>query len=303
MKTIFTSILFFISFLSFAQLKVDGNGKVIIGNLTSSTSPNCEIGGNVLISRSSIYGNTNLYIKTNNGLPGVDIGTNKNGIAFFLNGKYNKLYASHYYKLSDSILKFNHFDIQSPLDKIQMLQPYYYNTYSIDDSQNVTMNAEYGFFSQEVESTLAEVNITKDIHDGKLLDYDQIIPLLVAAMKEQQMQIDALTQMINSCCNSNLEKNSTTSLLKDEKSGITNLSPNPNNSIFKIDYVIKSDAKKVTFEVIDLNGKVQKTLDAGLNGHNSNSFQMELFGFKPGIYSVKMLVDGISTDTKKIFIQ
>jgi hypothetical protein len=247
MKTIFTSILFFISFLSFAQLKVDGNGKVIIGNLTSSTSPNCEIGGNVLISRSSIYGNTNLYIKTNNGLPGVDIGTNKNGIAFFLNGKYNKLYASHYYKLSDSILKFNHFDIQSPLDKIQMLQPYYYNTYSIDDSQNVTMNAEYGFFSQEVESTLAEVNITKDIHDGKLLDYDQIIPLLVAAMKEQQMQIDALTQMINSCCNSNLEKNSTTSLLKDEKSGITNLSPNPNNGIFKIDYVIKSDAKKVTF--------------------------------------------------------
>jgi hypothetical protein len=303
MKTIFTSILFFISFLSFAQLKVDGNGKVIIGNLTSSTSPNCEIGGNVLISRSSIYGNTNLYIKTNNGLPGVDIGTNKNGIAFFLNGKYNMLYASHYYKLSDSILKFNHFDIQSPLDKIQMLQPYYYNTYSIDDSQNVTMNAEYGFFSQEVESTLAEVNITKDIHDGKLLDYDQIIPLLVAAMKEQQMQIDALTQMINSCCNSNLEKNSTTSLLKDEKSGITNLSPNPNNGIFKIDYVIKSDAKKVTFEVIDLNGKVQKTLDAGLNGHNSNSFQMELFGFKPGIYSVKMLVDGISTDTKKIFIQ
>ena len=48
---------------------------------------------------------------------------------------------------------------------------------------------------------------------------------------------------------------------------------------------------------------MQKTLDAGLNGHNSNSFQMELFGFKPGIYSVKMLVDGISTDTKKIFIQ
>ncbi len=303
MKTIFTSILFFSSFLSFAQLKVDGNGKVIIGNLTSSTSPNCEIGGNLLISRSSIYGNTDLYIKTNNGLPGVDIGTNKNGIAFFLNGKYNKLYASHYYKMSDSILKFNHFDIQSPLDKIQMLQPYYYNTYSIDDSQNVTMNAEYGFFSQEVESTLAEVNITKDIHDVKLLDYDQIIPLLVAAMKEQQLQIDALTQVINSCCNSNLEKNSTTSLLKDEKSGITNLSPNPNNGIFKIDYVVKSDAKKVTFEVIDLNGKVQKTLDAGINGYNSNSFQMELFGFKPGVYSVKMLVDGISTDTKKIFIQ
>lgn len=303
MKTIFTSILFFSSFLSFAQLKVDGNGKVIIGNLTSSTSPNCEIGGNVLISRSSIYGNTDLYIKTNNGLPGVDIGTNKNGIAFFLNGKFNKLYAAEYYKLSDSILKFNHFDIQSPLAKIQMLQPYYYNTYSIDESQNVTMNAEYGFFSQEVESTLAEVNITKDIHDFKLLDYDQIIPLIVAAMKEQQMQIDALTQMINSCCNSNLEKNGTTSLLKDEKSGITNLSPNPNNGIFKIEYVVKSDAKKVTFEVIDLNGKVQKTLDAGLNGHNSNSFQMELFGFKPGIYSVKMLVDGISTDTKKIFIQ
>jgi hypothetical protein len=303
MKTIFTAILFFSSFYSFSQIVVNSNGKVIIGNPTSTISPSCEIGGNVLISRSSIYGNTELYIKTNNGLPGVDIGTNKNGIAFFLNGKYNKLYASHYYKLSDSILKFNHFDIQSPLDKIQMLQPYYYNTYSIDDSQNLTMNAEYGFFSQEVESTLAEVNITKDIHDGKLLDYDQIIPLLVAAMKEQQMQIDALTQMVNTCCNSNLEKSSSVSLLKAEKSEITNLSPNPNSGVFKIDYVTTSEAKRVTFEVIDLNGKVQKSIEAGLNGQHSNSFQMELLGYKPGIYSVKMLVDGISTDTKKIFIQ
>jgi hypothetical protein len=303
MKTTFTAILFFSSFFSYSQLKVDGSGKVIIGNLTSSTSPNCEIGGNLLLSRSSISGNTNLYIKTNNGLPGVDIGTNKEGIAFYLNGKYNSISASHFYKMSDSILKFNHFEIQNPLEKIQMLQPYFYNIYSIDESQNTTMNSEYGFFSQEVESTLTEVNITKDIHDIKLLDYDQIIPLLVAAMKEQQMQIDALTQMINSCCNSNLEKNSTTSLLRDEKSGITNLSPNPNNGIFKIDYVVKSDAKKVTFEVIDLNGKLQKSIEADFNGETSNSFQIELLGYKPGIYTVKMLVDGTSTDTKKIFIQ
>jgi len=303
MKTIFIAILFFSSFYSFSQIVVNSNGKVIIGNPTSTISPSCEIGGNVLISRSSIYGNTELYIKTNNGLPGVDIGTNKNGIAFFLNGKYNKLYASHYYKLSDSILKFNHFDIQSPLDKIQMLQPYYYNTYSIDDNQNVSMNAEYGFFSQEVESSLSEVNITKDIHDVKLLDYDQIIPLLVAAMKEQQSQIEALSQMVNSCCNSTQEKSSSTTLLKNEKSGITNLSPNPNNGIFKIDYVVKSDAKKVTFEIIDLNGKVQTTLDTGLNGNNLNSYQLELSGYKPGIYTVKMLVDGVSTDAKKVFIQ
>lgn len=303
MKTTFTAILFFSSFFSYSQLKVDGSGKVIIGNLTSSTSPNCEIGGNVLISRSNANGSTNLYIKTNNGLPGVDVGTNKDGIAFYLNGKYNKIYASHFYKISDSILKFNHFEIQNPLEKIQMLQPYFYNTYSIDDSQNTTMNSEYGFFSQEVESTLSEVNITKDIHDIKLLDYDQIVPLLVAAMKDQQMQIDALTQMVNSCCNSNFEKSSSSSLLKVEKSGITNLSPNPNNGIFKIEYAVKLGAKRVTFEVIDLNGKLQKLIEADFNGETSNSFQIELLGYKPGIYTVKMLVDGTSTDSKKIFIQ
>lgn len=303
MKTTFTAILFLISYFSFAQLKVDAGGKVIIGNLTSTNSPNCEIGGNLLLSRSSIGGNTNLYIKTNNGLPGVDIGTNKEGIAFYLNGKYNSISASHFYKMSDSILKFNHFEIQNPLEKIQMLQPYFYNTYSIDDSQNTTMNSEYGFFSQEVESTLSEVNITKDIHDIKLLDYDQIVPLLVAAMKDQQMQIDALTQMVNSCCNSNSEKSSSSSLLKVEKSGITNLSPNPNNGIFKIEYVVKLGAKRVTFEVIDLNGKLQKSIEADFSGETSNSSQIELLGYKPGIYTVKMLVDGTSTDTKKIFIQ
>ena len=57
------------------------------------------------------------------------------------------------------------------------------------------------------------------------------------------------------------------------------------------------------FEVIDLNGKLQKSIEADFSGETSNSSQIELLGYKPGIYTVKMLVDGTSTDTKKIFIQ
>lgn len=288
----------------FGQLKVESNGKVIIGNSSTSITPSCQIGGDLLLNRNSMQGNKRLYIKTDNGSPGIDIGTNKDGIAFYLEGKFNQLYAAKYFKVSDSVIKFNHFSIQDPLAKLMMLKPYHYNTVSMEEDSTYTTLSEYGFFSQEVESTLNEVNITENQHDLKLLDYDQIIPLLVAAVKEQQYQLDSLKDVIASCCSVDKSMNSTKSstFSRQLKSEITSISPNPNNGMFQIDYYVVDPRSEVLFEIIDNTGQHVKTLQQKSSDSSKQRIEVNLNNVATGQYLARMLVNKQICDSKKILV-
>jgi hypothetical protein len=288
----------------FGQLKVESNGKVIIGNSNATITPLCQIGGDILITWNSASGYKKLYIKTDNGSPGIDIGTNKDGIAFYLEGKYNQLYAAKYFKVSDSIIKFNHFSIQDPLAKLMMLKPYHYNTVTMEEDSTYTTISEYGFFSQEVESTLNEVNITENQHDLKLLDYDQIIPLLVAAVKEQQYQLDSLKEVIASCCAAEKSVSSTkpSTFSRQLKSEITQITPNPNNGNFQIEYYVIDPKSEVFFEIIDITGQHVKTLQQKSSESSKQRIEVNLNNVTSGQYLVRMLVNKQICDSKKILV-
>jgi hypothetical protein len=286
------------------QLKVDSYGRIIIGSTLTNLTESTLIYGNTKLVSSINNGANFTYFKINNGAPGLDIGTNGQGVAFYLDGNYKKLYASKLYKLSDSILKFNHFEIQNPIEKLQTLQPYLYNLYSIDENQVVSMNSEYGFFSQDVESALPEVNITENMHDYKLLDYNQIIPLIVAAMKDQQLQIDSLQTIIINCCqntNLSIQKSQTSSKL--QKSIITNLLPNPNSGFFTVEYFLKSEFKNVAFEINDSGGKQLSYLKLNSNEIVNRRLEINISSFDPGLYFITLITDGERSDSKKILKQ
>ncbi len=254
---------------------------------------------------SSLNNGTNFtYFKVNNGVPGLDIGGTNKGVAFYYLGKYQPIYCSNLYKISDSILKFNHFEIQNPMAKLQSLQPYFYNMYSINENQVVTMNSEYGFFSQEVASALPDVDITKDVHDYKVLDYDQIIPIIVAAMKEQQQQIDSLQSIIMNCCQVGTERSQMShSLTKTERSIITNLSPNPNDGKFKVDFQLASEVRNVAFEITDASGKQINYIKLSSNDLNNRTLEISIESFNSGIYNISLVADGVRSDMKKLLKQ
>lgn len=303
--------LFFTSLITmnvFGQLKVDAFGKVIIGNLGAGQNSACLINGNLQIQQNYSINNLNqhvkFYIKAGNGEPGIDIGSTKNKIAFYLSGSFNSLSASKYNRVSDSIIKFNHFSIQDPLAKLMMLKPYRYNTVNMEEDSTYTTLSEYGFFSQEVESTLNEVNITENQHDLKLLDYDQIIPLLVAAVKEQQYQLDSLKDVIASCCSVDKSMNSTKSstFSRQLKSEITSISPNPNNGMFQIDYYVIDPRLEVLFEIIDITGQHVKTLQQKSSESSKQRIEVNLNNVTTGQYLVRMLVNKQICDSKKIMV-
>lgn len=305
MRIIFTLSFFCsFSFYSIAQLKVNSLGKVTIGNLGSGQATSCVINGNLDLYQYNTFGPVSLKIKMGNGDPGVDIGSTKNKIAFYLSGKYNSLYAANYFKVSDSIIKFNHFSIQDPLTKLMMLKPYHYNTVTMGADSTFNIRSEYGFFSQEVESTLSEVNITENQHDLKLLDYDQIIPLLVAAVKEQQFQLDSLKTVVANCCavvnSSNNVKSYTIS--KQSKSEIIQISPNPNNGIFQIDYTIIDLKSDVSFEILDINGHIIKTIQTKTIDTNKQEIEVNINNIITGQYLIRMIVNKQICDSKKIMV-
>lgn len=290
------------------QLKVDPIGKVIIGNLGSGQNSACLINGNLQIQQNYSINNVNqdvkFYVKAGNGEPGIDIGSTKNKIAFYLSGSYNSLSASKYSRVSDSIIKFNHFSIQDPLTKLMMLKPYHYNTVTMGADSNYTTLSEYGFFSQEVESTLSEINITENQHDLKLLDYDQIIPLLVAAVKEQQYQLDSLKDVLATCCAVDKSINTTKSSIysRQSKSEITQISPNPNNGNFQIEYYVIEPKSEVFFEILDISGHQIKTLKLKSSDSSKQRIEVNLNNVASGQYLVRMLVNMQICDSKKILV-
>ncbi|MEN9743719.1 MAG: hypothetical protein RLZZ65_1524 [Bacteroidota bacterium] len=304
MKKISLILILLASFNFYSQLKVDANGKIIIGNMGSNDPESTLIYGNLKLVSSLNNGSNFTYLKVNNGVPGLDVGGTNKGVAFYYLGKYQPVYCSNLFKVSDSVLKFNHFEIQNPMAKLQSLQPYFYNMYSINEHQVVVMNSEYGFFSQEVESTLPEVNITKDVHGYKVLDYDQIIPIIVAAIKEQQVQIDSLQAIISNCCRPGSERSlMNQSAPRIDKSIITNLSPNPNDGKFKVDFQLATEVRNVAFEITDATGKQISFIKLNANELNNRTLEINIGSFNSGIYHISLVTDGVRSDMKKLLKQ
>ncbi|MFM1810194.1 MAG: hypothetical protein RLZZ382_1419 [Bacteroidota bacterium] len=286
------------------QLKVDTYGKIIIGSPLTNLPESAQIYGDLKMISTNNSGANYTYFKVNNGVPGLDIGGTNKGVSFYFSGKYQPVYCSNLFKVSDSVLKFNHFEIQNPMAKLQSLQPYFYNMYSINENQVVTMNSEYGFFSQEVASALPDVDITKDVHDYKVLDYDQIIPIIVAAMKEQQQQIDSLQSIIMNCCQVGTERSQMShSLTKTERSIITNLSPNPNDGKFKVDFQLATEVKNAAFEITDASGKQISYIKLSSNDLNNRTLEINIGLFNSGIYNISLVADGVRSDMKKLLKQ
>lgn len=197
-KSIILSAIFVVFTLSvFAQLKVDQYGRIGMGTNWPNPEFKCHIAGNLLLTSYPSNPFYELRMKVNNGCPGVEIGSNYDKIAFWSSYvEYNDLYAANYYKMSDNRVKSNIKDITWGLQKLMQIRPVHYSIVNnMFDSSGVKIEGtrnQYGFISQEIEKAFPEVKITDDVLGYKLMDYDQIIPITVAAIQEQKKTIDSL---------------------------------------------------------------------------------------------------------------
>lgn len=240
---------------SFGQLKVSQYGGVGMG-IEPRSDIKLLIKGNLVLTTypeipAPLTRFTEFRFKVGNGWPGCEFGTPTRKIAVWSSEVgYNNLYGAHFYEVSDSRLKANTTLIQNGLHMVMQMQPYSYNRRdTLGGAPSATK--EYGFLAQDVAQFLPE--LTDSAKDGLLvLDYQQIIPFLVAAIKEQQTVIDSLrntpsnrsmTVPANDSTQNNTVQIDVT--LSSRKIVLDQNAPNPFRDQTTITYYIPKDANIV----------------------------------------------------------
>lgn len=94
---------------------------------------------------------------------------------------------------SDERLKDKKGNIENALEKVLSLNGFYYTPNAKAQELGYKYKEEVGVSAQEVEAILPEIIKDAPIGQGyKTLDYSKLVPLLIEAIKEQQIQIDEL---------------------------------------------------------------------------------------------------------------
>lgn len=182
-----------------------------IGNLNSGTAPNFSQAGLVVGSSSSgMAFDANqiessgdvLYLNYNSGYGivlakgggNVAIGTtNPGSYKLYVNGV---TYSYGGYQPSDSKFKKDVLPIDSALDKVQKLAgvSYLYKTDEYKD-KGFPEGKQLGVIAQELEKVIPEAVMT-DEEGSKAVNYSEIIPVLIEAIKEQQNKIAELESTV-----------------------------------------------------------------------------------------------------------
>lgn len=138
------------------------------------------------------------------------------------------------------------------------------------------------------------------------MDYDQIIPITVSAIQEQQKIIDSLKneltlmkEQINSNSSLNINKNNTFS---EQNQNVLNQNmPNPFNQKTEIKFKInEQNFRNASIVIFDLNGLMIKKYEIQKSGDGS----VEINGneLKAGMYIYTLLVNQKEIDSKRMIL-
>ena len=190
------------------RINVDGSGNVGIGTTTPSSKLTVNDGNIELQSAGVTKGyfwwdgvsalaigpgtlNNSLIFKSNN----VGIGTAAAALSYTLQVNGSLGCIGSVVNISDARFKKDVHPISDALAIVEALRGV---TYNWDQTADPTMKLDernhVGFIAQEVEAVLPQaVSTASDARQTKSVAYSEVIPVLTEAIKQQQSQIDALT--------------------------------------------------------------------------------------------------------------
>ncbi|MEX0981516.1 MAG: tail fiber domain-containing protein [Bacteroidales bacterium] len=100
------------------------------------------------------------------------------------------------FEASDIGYKKNVVNVDNALSKLQKLNGVYFDYTGTKSSQSGENNESIGVIAQDVEKVFPEL-VRENIDGMKAVNYSGLIPVLIEAIKDQQMQIEAQQQQIN----------------------------------------------------------------------------------------------------------
>lgn len=149
----------------------------------------------------------------------------------------------------------------------------------------------YFLIAQNVQSIIPEIVYQAD--SGFLpVNYAELIPYLIQAVKEQNGKIDSLSQLLS-------QKQFSTNVITNAQGILYQNDPNPFSNSTKIKFYISDNVINAQLLIFDMNGteKMQMPLDKKDSYIYINSSQLI-----PGMYLYSLICDGKEVDTKKMIL-
>lgn len=198
----------------------------------------------------------------------------------------NIFYKGSIIKIYDQNVKEDVQPIENALSKINSLKGI---SYKLEGSKHKSTNCpsqtelvnqcdkDLGFSAQELKEVVPEAVVYNSESGLYGIDYIKLVPLLVEAIKEQQVQINELKSTIEKIELNNYSLNST-------------VFPNPISLQASIDISIPSHTKKATINIYCSDGKLIKKINIGNRGNSTITFDTS--DLSTGIYIFSLIADG-----------
>jgi hypothetical protein len=180
---------------------------------------------------------------------------------------------------------------------------------------------QMGFLAQDVAKVIPEaVQLGTDTSIA-FMDQTALIPLLTQAMKEQQQlikaqqtelaslkaQMERLEQRLNGCCQQGSNKTApeVESLLTQplekalELPYLAQNKPNPTSGETIISYFVPSTASTAYMEIIDMQGKIVKTIPVTIG---EGAYTLQANALQAGTYTYTLVLDNNRVAARKMVI-
>ncbi len=314
----------------FSQLKVSHFGGIGLG-IEPRTDYKLIIKGDLMLTtypEIPPYLNrfTEFRIRVGKDWPGCEFGTPTGKIAVWSSEiGYNDLYALHYWTASDSLIKKEIVPLEKVTEKLLNLNAY---SYKLKNDPIRNNKITFGFLTQEAQRVFP--NIIDTVKGITLIDYQQIIPLMLQVLKEQQHTIDSLKnaflkqttqnseiiiektyfdsisnelnkikKQMTFCCNNQIQ-NQDYPIILNNNSILYQNKPNPFSEQSIIEFDILENSKSASLFIFDMQGALIKTFPIYHTG--KGSIIINAYEFKAGMYLYSLIVDDKEIDTKKMIL-
>ena len=279
------------------------NGAASIGSsYTSTTAPTngLIVEGQVGIGTSTIVGGSLVTI-AGNVFPSVGNTYNLGDATNY----WDLVYANGWGTISDFRRKENINPINYGLKEILKLKPVTYNL------KNKTDQKRIGFIAQDLEQVISEVVIkSKDAEQYRAVHYDDLIPVLVKGIQEQQQLIEQQNERIAQLeerMKLQNEQQSTTTPSQQEQHLVLSDSPrllqndpNPFTGTTLIKYYLPANTTGAVIKVADMNGKLINTYTIKNTGYSQ--LEVKAGNVSQGAFTYTLEINGKVIDSKKMIL-
>lgn len=291
------------------QIVIDGDGDIGIG--TNSPSSDIQINSDNTRFTFTTTSNKILVFPYYGSTPVIEPSSNNIGYLghnYYWNKVRTKtIYRDHEYSLSDIKYKENIKQLNNSLNILEQLNPVSYDfkeeMYNdiVDEKIKSEMKSkrkgQFGLIAQEVKQVLPEIVEFDSVNNDLLISYTQLIPHLISAIQDQQIQIESLSEQLNNKKSGSL-KSGVASL---EITGQLNQNqPNPFSESTEIIYQVPDETESAQIYIYNMQGSQVKSYD--INQYGSASLMINGYELTPGMYFYTLVADGKEIDTKKMIL-